>query len=207
MDSTTTEKILIGAAQLFAEVGFDAARVDAIADRCGVNKASLYYHFKDKKTLYNAVIVHYLSATKAQIETRVHQGGNPFEQLRDYIRVMFVCFHAGRFISPIMLREAASGGRNLSGETLELMRGFLGRFRALLESGVATGDFKAEGLPFVHMTVIGTIHFLIGGTPLRERFIHESLIEADRLPSLDPEENAQRLYEMVAAYLKPKETR
>lgn len=207
MDSTTTEKILIGAAQLFAEVGFDAARVDAIADRCGVNKASLYYHFKDKKTLYNAVVAHYLLLARSEIESRQSSGGDHFERLKNHIHAMIICFYNGRFISPIILREAASGGRNLTRETMEIMRSILGRFRLILEEGAAAGVFRRTDLSFLHMSIIGTGHFLIGGTPLRERFVAEGLLGESDLPSSDPAHYADRLYEMAAAYLKPKETR
>ena len=206
MDQSTTEKILTGAAEIFAQVGFDAARVDAIADACGVNKASLYYHFKDKKTLYNAVVSHYLRLARVEIEERLPPSDNYFDRLRNHIRAMLTCFHAGRFISPIILREAASGGQNLTRETMEIMRTILGRFRLILEEGVAAGAFEKKDLSFIHMSVIGTGHFLIGGAPLRERFIAEGLLSSDDLPSLDPADNADRIYEMVAAYLKIKET-
>lgn len=42
-------KILEAAEKLFAEKGFDAARVDDIAEKAGVNKALIYYYFKSKR--------------------------------------------------------------------------------------------------------------------------------------------------------------
>ena len=48
--------ILRAAAQEFAEHGIAGARTDAIARAARVNKALLYYYFKDKETLYGAVL-------------------------------------------------------------------------------------------------------------------------------------------------------
>src|SRR5436309_14614572 len=48
--------ILQAAAQEFAEHGIAGARTDEIARQAGVNKALLYYYFKDKETLYGAVL-------------------------------------------------------------------------------------------------------------------------------------------------------
>src|SRR6201998_1354059 len=48
--------ILQAAAQEFAEHGIAGARTDAIAREARVNKALLYYYFKDKETLYGAVL-------------------------------------------------------------------------------------------------------------------------------------------------------
>ncbi len=42
------ERILAAAELVFAEKGFDGARVDEIAKRAGVNKALIYYYFKSK---------------------------------------------------------------------------------------------------------------------------------------------------------------
>src|SRR5580658_11231097 len=49
-------KILAAAERAFARHGLAGARTDAIAAEAGVNKALLYYYFKDKEKLYEAVI-------------------------------------------------------------------------------------------------------------------------------------------------------
>jgi AcrR family transcriptional regulator len=48
--------ILQAAAHEFAEHGIAGARTDAIAKEAKVNKALLYYYFRDKETLYAAVL-------------------------------------------------------------------------------------------------------------------------------------------------------
>jgi AcrR family transcriptional regulator len=54
------EIILRVAAQLFAEKGYDGARVDEIAQKANVNKALIYYYFKSKEeiltTLFRMVL-------------------------------------------------------------------------------------------------------------------------------------------------------
>ena len=47
----TKLKILKAAEKLFAEKGFDGARVDDIAGNAGVNKALIYYYFKSKRDI------------------------------------------------------------------------------------------------------------------------------------------------------------
>ena len=58
----TKTRILQVAEKLFSETGFDATSVDAIAKDAGVNKATLYYHFKDKQdiviSIFNAMLTH-----------------------------------------------------------------------------------------------------------------------------------------------------
>ncbi len=52
----TASQILDAAEEVFAGAGFAGARVQAIADRAGVNKAMLYYYFDSKAGLYRAVL-------------------------------------------------------------------------------------------------------------------------------------------------------
>ena len=49
------EAILNAAEEVFAEHGFDGARVDAIAETAGYNKSLLFQYFGDKLGLYEAV--------------------------------------------------------------------------------------------------------------------------------------------------------
>ena len=51
-DSINSKQRILGAAeQIFAEVGFDGARVDDIASKAGVNKALIYYYFESKDAI------------------------------------------------------------------------------------------------------------------------------------------------------------
>ena len=56
-DSAETRATILKAAeQIYAEHGLAGARTDAIAAAAGVNKALLYYYFKSKEGLYQAVV-------------------------------------------------------------------------------------------------------------------------------------------------------
>lgn len=54
---TTKEKIISAAKAEFHQKGFAGARMQEIADRCGINKALLHYHFKSKDVLFRAVLL------------------------------------------------------------------------------------------------------------------------------------------------------
>ncbi len=52
----TRNKILRVSEKVFAEKGFDAARVDYIAKKASVNKALIYYYFGSKELLLEALL-------------------------------------------------------------------------------------------------------------------------------------------------------
>jgi AcrR family transcriptional regulator len=56
MERDTREQILCAAEAVFAEKGYDGARVKDIASRVGVTHAVIHYHFNTKRDLYRAVV-------------------------------------------------------------------------------------------------------------------------------------------------------
>ena len=73
--------ILKAAVREFAREGVAGARTDAIARSAGVNKALLYYYFKDKEALYQAVLDEVFSGVRAAIQNALSQDLPPRERL------------------------------------------------------------------------------------------------------------------------------
>ena len=61
----TKQKILDKALELFAARGYDAVSVGQIAEAVGIKAPSLYNHFPNKQSIFNAIV----DATAAQYET------------------------------------------------------------------------------------------------------------------------------------------
>jgi AcrR family transcriptional regulator len=53
---STADRILVAALELFSEHGFEGTTLQQIADRLGVTKAALYYHFRSKDELLSALV-------------------------------------------------------------------------------------------------------------------------------------------------------
>jgi len=51
------DEILLAASECFSMYGYGKTSMSDIGKRVGLNKASLYYHFKDKRSLYEEVLV------------------------------------------------------------------------------------------------------------------------------------------------------
>ncbi len=46
------DRILLKALQFFVAHGYDGISMREIAEACGLSKAALYYHFRDKEALF-----------------------------------------------------------------------------------------------------------------------------------------------------------
>src|ERR1700716_4120650 len=81
--------ILRAAAEEFAEHGIAGARTEAIAREARVNKALLYYYFKDKETLYGAVLDNAFSGLKTTVFGVFDSEMPPREKILAYVGAYF----------------------------------------------------------------------------------------------------------------------
>lgn len=58
----TRHKILVAAAELFDEVGYEAATISEVLKKSGVTKGALYFHFTSKEELAQAVLAGQVAA-------------------------------------------------------------------------------------------------------------------------------------------------
>lgn len=73
MTENTKQRILEAAAHEFASKGFDGARVDEIARSAGVNKALIYYYYKNKEELLTILFLETRDAVVALMKSGIMQ--------------------------------------------------------------------------------------------------------------------------------------
>lgn len=165
----TAEKIFTAARAVFAENGYSGTHVDEIAQRAGVNKATLYYQIGDKDTLYANVIHQVLGNIAAGIAESVAKVDSPEEKIKVYINSLVAAVDKNPEIPPIMMREVASGGAHLPRVVIEDMVTVISILFGILEQGKKKGVFIDVAPFLIHMMIMGTILFYTKGTPIKDR--------------------------------------
>jgi TetR/AcrR family transcriptional regulator len=200
-DKGTVRKILDTAAKIFAEVGFAGARVDEIANRAGVNKATIYYHIGGKEALYAAVLRDALSGEGATIANTIDPTLLPDEKLRRYIRKFHQIVQTRPLIPSIMLREAASGGKNFPAEVIQ---DFIAMFTALsdiLEDGVRQGIFVRTSPMLIHLMIVMPMGAMLKLAPLVDQMTN--LPGTEQLTPYQDIDTAQEIEDLVLRALRP----
>jgi AcrR family transcriptional regulator len=64
----TADQIVQAAAELFMELGYRAVTMEKVAERSGVTKAAVYYHFADKAALLTTALVALFGRVRASSE-------------------------------------------------------------------------------------------------------------------------------------------
>jgi TetR/AcrR family transcriptional regulator len=180
--------ILQAAAREFAENGIAGARTDAIAREARVNKALLYYYFRDKETLYGAVLDQAFSGLKTTVFRVLDSELPPREKLMAYAGTYFDFIASNQIYPKLMQREMM---RAKAGETVHFDRlvktyfePIYHRLRELLQRGIAEGEFRKVDPAHFVPSMIAIIVFYFSSAPVMKRLF--------RFDPLTPERIAER---------------
>ena len=148
-------RILAAAAQLFAESGFDAVSMNAIAERAGVSKANVFHHFSSKNELYLAVLRAACARSGAQLDNLESERGSFAERLRHYAAAHLDSILHNSEISRLILREVLENDAQRSKELAEQVFGAnFARLAAMMRAGQACGELREELDPGMMATLL-----------------------------------------------------
>src|SRR6202166_4815517 len=138
--------ILKAAVAEFAEHGIAGARTDTIARAAHVNKALLYYYFKDKDALYGAVLDHVFGGLVVAINNALTQDLPPGQKLLAYAGAHFD-YIAGHPLYPRVVQGEMMQARRGNPPHFERMvkqyfRPIFSQVATVLRQGIATGEFR-----------------------------------------------------------------
>jgi TetR/AcrR family transcriptional regulator len=165
-------QILDAAMEVFAEAGYEGARVDEIARRAGVNKAMIYYRIGDKKTLYEQVIHAVFGDTAERISEHIRDELSPEENFKIYLNSIAKMMIEHPPLPRIMMREVAAGWTNFNEAVVKDIAGILIVIKGIIDDGVKRGVFIDASPLVVHLMSIGTMLLFNLSMPIRKNFYH-----------------------------------
>lgn len=86
------EHILKIAREIFSKYGYKKTTLDDIANAVRKGKSSLYYYFKSKEDLFQAVIMKEVEILAHELEIVINRNTDPADKLRDYILTKLSAF-------------------------------------------------------------------------------------------------------------------
>jgi len=177
--------ILHAAAQEFAELGIAGARTDAIAHEAKVNKALLYYYFKDKETLYGAVLDEAFSGMKAKVFHALDSQLPPREKIMAYVCAYFDFIASNQIYPKLMQREMMRAKEGHSEHIDRLVKTYFQpiykRVGELLHQGIAQGEFRPVDPAHFVPSMVAMIVFYFSSAPVMQRIMHFNPLTPQRI--------------------------
>lgn len=167
--------ILDAAAHEFADHGVDGARTDAIAREARVNKALLYYYFKDKETLYGAVLDAAFSGLKDTVFRVLDSPRSPREKILAYVAAYFDFIASNRLYPRLMQREMMRAREGESQHIDKIIRNHIQpiftRVSEVLRDGIARGEFREVNPAHFVPSMVAMIVFYFSSAPVMQKIV------------------------------------
>src|SRR3954471_14729807 len=164
----TRTAILHAAMREFAHEGLAGARNDAIARASGVNKALLYYYFRDKESLYGAVLDGVFAGLAVRVGAALDSSLPPREKVLAYAGAHFDYVASSPLYPRLVFRELMRAGGGSPHIRRMVERYFQPTFLKLnetLRAGIAEGAFRrVDPVQFI-LSMVATIVFYFTRTP------------------------------------------
>jgi TetR/AcrR family transcriptional regulator len=177
----TRAAILAAAGRVFAKSGIAGARVDAIAAAARVNKALLYYYFKSKEGLYEAVVEDHFSEFNRQALEVLNASGSARAVLLRYVSLHLDFISARHQSAPLFHQLTMTGGKFLERlvQRYFTLRGeALGR---LIERGIRGGEFRRVDRFHASMSIVSLIIFYFSAARVLQLLGHPNAYTPDNL--------------------------
>ena len=135
-----------------------------------MNKALLYYYYKDKDALLGSVIEHSMAQAFPRLIAAIDAAKTPREQLLAYINQHFDRIaakpHISRLIQYEILRAAEGGAGHMPLIAERYNRPLLHRIQTIIEDGTRTGDFIEIDARHAALSVVSTVIFYFMTAPV-----------------------------------------
>jgi AcrR family transcriptional regulator len=110
----TRKRIQAAASSEFIDKGFDGARMQAIAERAGANKAMIYYYFHSKEALYEDIIREAFEELFRLFSQIGPMESITVEELVDRLVHIHIRFFAEHPHIPVLLARELHGSRGIA---------------------------------------------------------------------------------------------
>lgn len=170
----TRAAILKAALEEFSTEGVAGARTDQIARRAGVNKALLYYYFKDKEGLYASALEEVFTGLSTRVMAALESPGlAPRDKLLRYVEAHFDYIASVPGYPRLVQREfMRGGGRALSPMASRILERYgkpiYQALSSLIRDGIACGDFRRVDPEQTVTSLLGIIIFYFISLPAQQ---------------------------------------
>lgn len=183
------EQVIRKAAELFKEKGYSAASMRDLAQKLGIEAASLYSHIKSKEEILRTLCFDMAAEFRTSLSDVEKKNVSASEKLRlgiiGHVKVMAKDLTS----SAVFMNEHRHLSQPYLRDFLLLRINYINRFKTFIEDGIASGDFKKNiDTKLAVMTLFSSLNWMPAW------FSPDSTIE--------PEKLGQQLADMLISGLK-----
>jgi TetR/AcrR family transcriptional regulator, cholesterol catabolism regulator len=176
-------QILDAATKVFVRQGFQRARMDDIVEESGLSKGTLYWYFKSKEDIINAILRRLFAGDLEHIESLLQSEGTASERLLQLTNDRVIGLKRMSSLVPIIFEFYAVAVHQLWVQ--QFINEYFQQFRTLLEEliqqGIDCGEFhhvnaRNAAITFASLYEGLTLHWLMDPQTVQWEILSENSI-------------------------------
>jgi len=177
--------ILRAAVAEFAQYGIAGARMDRIAKAARVNKALLYYYFKDKDAIYEAVLDHVFKGLRDRVMPVFESDLEPRAKLLEYVGQYFDYIAANPQFPRVVQAEWMRAGAHANPQMLRVAREYFApiymRMGEVLREGAEKKQLRRlDPMDFLP-SLVGLVIFYFSTAPAMQHMLKVDPLSKQRI--------------------------
>jgi AcrR family transcriptional regulator len=188
MRSKVTREMILGVAEeVFAEKNYNGATMKDIADRLGIKKPALYYHFKNKDDIYRSLILSIYERLEEKVREPFKMGRNFKEKIKALITNLVDFWAEHPRFPNIITQEVLSKGDLVYSELIP--RFWMPMFQdSISELKKGESGYPANlDVPLLVINIFGMSAFYFFVGPILNKITGEDYYSADKIEKLKKE--------------------
>ncbi|GAA0532077.1 TetR/AcrR family transcriptional regulator [Pigmentiphaga sp. GD03639] len=136
------ERILLEAAKLFAQSGYESSSIGELAAAIGVSKPAIYHYFATKQDIYDAIILQALQGLTEAVVPAVNEQPAPLDKLRVFMTAHAAYLERNYWSFVAMLVGFSGMSPSYRDDASRLRDAYERLLRQILEQGAREGVFR-----------------------------------------------------------------
>jgi TetR/AcrR family fatty acid metabolism transcriptional regulator len=192
MDDITSERtekralILTAAQEVFAERGFHSAKVEAIAERAGVAKGTVYLYFSSKKDILTGLIEDRIGRLIALIKQETGRNHGSLEAIRNIIFAHFDFYDHHKDFITLLYGQLGQIAEGMEGPAKRAFEQLTRMITDVLSRGMEERVLRQSDTQILTQALQGMIHAVAFDSVVHQR-------------TLAPEEISCSVFELFCA--------
>jgi len=149
---------LESARKVFSINGYHDTSMSAIAEKAGVGKGTLYWHFDSKDELFDEMLDIQGKKIIEQVHIICSQDKSPDIILQEFIKSSIEVMDSKKPIARMILNNENYLKIEVKNKLLEIFRGVVVELEEVIKRGIKNGFFRDEPPTDITVAILGAIH-------------------------------------------------
>lgn len=182
MREATRRRIIRQAASSFAQLGFDQANINMIAEQAGIGKGTIYLYFENKRELFLSMLRYIAQDHISAVRTALATEGTIQQRLERLFCVFAHLSQEERDSFNVYMSALYGVNRAFQAEATKLLRDYVTTIALLLEQYQARGEIVCKNVEATALMILSlTESYILSATVLGQS--EQTIIHQARLMS------------------------